>query len=224
MKRPIIIIIEKIGHYGFLLLFLCLMIGLKPFLNEYIERDLLADIFLIGVLMSGVYALDRDPIAFRICCGITFIIIVLRLLAHTDIGKLYHVSLFQTETILTGLFIVQLLWIILSHILTEQEVTSDTILGGACVFVLLGFLWGYIYFILNTLEPNSLTANSSFSKELADYIYFSFITLTSTGYGDILPVTQKARGLAILEAITGQLYLAIMISRLVSLHISSINK
>lgn len=224
MKRPIIAIIEKIGHYGFLLLFLCLMIGLKPFLNEYIERDLLADIFLLGVLMSGVYALDRDPIALRISSSIAFIIILLRLFVHTDIGKLYHSNLFQAETILTALFIAQLLWIILTHILTEQEVSSDTVLGGACAFVLFGFLWGYAYFILNTLEPNSLSANTTLAKELSDYIYFSFITLTSTGYGDILPITQKARGLAILEAITGQLYLAIMISRLVSLHLSSLNK
>ena len=224
MKRPIHIIIEKIGHYGFLLLFLCLMIGLKPFLNDFIERDVLADAFLLGVLMSGVYALDRDPIAFRISCGITFIIIILRLLSHTGMSRIYHLDLFQTETILTSLFIAQLLWIILNHILIEQEVTSDTVLGGACAFVLLGFLWGYAYFILNTLEPDSLKGNTPFDKEPSDYVYFSFITLTSTGYGDILPISEKARGLAILEAITGQLYLAIMISRLVSLHISSMTK
>ena len=210
-------IIKKTGRYGFLLVFLCLMIGLKPFLNGFIERELLADLFLTGVFISGVYSLDRDPIALRISCGLTISVIILKILAHI-FGKPEPLHL--VELILTTLFVAQILWIILNHIVIEQEVTSDIVMGGACTFILLGFLWGYAYYILETLEPNSLKGNYPLSKEPADYIYFSFITLTSTGYGDILPITQKARGLALLEAIIGQLYLAIMISRLVSLHIS----
>jgi len=218
MKRLLPLIIKRTGHYGFLLLFLCSMIVLKPFLNDLIERDLLADIFLIGILISGVYALDRDPIALRISCGFAFIIIVLKVLSHVA-GKIYYLHLI--ELIITALFIAQVLWMILNHILIEQEVTSDIVMGGACAFILLGLLWGYAYYILEILEPNSLKGIHPFSKEPADYIYFSFVTLTSTGYGDILPISQKARGLALLEAIIGQLYLAIMISRLVSLHISN---
>ena len=221
MKRLLPKIIEKTGRYGFLLLFLCLMIGLKPFLNELIERDLLADIFLIGILISGVYALDRDPIALRVSCGLAFSIIVLKIYAHTLMGKTYHLHLI--ELVITGLFIIQVLSMILNHILLEQEVTSDIVMGGACAFILIGFLWGYAYYILDIIEP-SLKGNELLNKEPSDYIYFSFVTLTSTGYGDILPISEKARGLAILEAIIGQLYLAIMISRLVSLHISSQTK
>lgn len=217
--KPLTKVIDKTGRYGFLLLFLCLILGLKPFLDNVVERDLLADIFLIGILVSGVYALDRDPIASRISCALAFIVIVLKVLSHILSSKLYYLHLL--ELILTALFIIQVLWMVLEHILIEQEVTSDTVLGGACAFVLLGFLWGYTYYILNTLEPHSFTANRALSKEPSDYIYFSFVTLTSTGYGDILPTSEKARGLVILEAITGQLYLAIMISRLVSLHISN---
>jgi hypothetical protein len=210
-------IIKKIGRYGFLLSFMCLMIGLKPFLHDLIERDLLADIFLIGILISGVYALDRDPIAFRISCGLTLSVITLKVLSHI-ISKIEYLHL--VELILTALLIAQILWMILNHILIEQEVTSDIVMGGACAFILLGFLWAYAYYILETLEPNSLKGSSRLSVEPFEYMYFSFVTLTSTGYGDILPISQKARALAVLEAITGQLYLAIMISRLVSLHIS----
>jgi len=87
-------------------------------------------------------------------------------------------------------------------------------------FILLGFIWAYAYYLLETIYPNSIKAASPLSNDPSDYIYFSFVTLTSTGYGDILAISPKARGLSILEAIIGQLYLAIMISRLVSLHIS----
>jgi hypothetical protein len=206
--------VEKTGRYGFLLLCLCLMIGLKPFLTDFIERDLLTDIFLICVLVSGIYALDRDPVALRISCVLAFSVIILKMLSRLSI------PLHLLELVLTDLFFAQVLSMILHHILIEQEVTYDTVMGGACAFVLIGFLWAYAYYILETLEPNSLKGSQPLSQEPSDYIYFSFVTLTSVGYGDILPISQKAHSLAILEAIIGQLYLTIMVSRLVSLHIS----
>lgn len=209
--------IEKTGRYGFLLVSMCLMIGFKPFLNNFVEEALLADLFFTCVLISGIYALDRDPIAFRISCGLMAAVIILKVLHHT-IGRIH--SLHIVELILIILFIMQILSMTLKHILIKQDVTTDIVMGGACTFVLLGFIWAYAYYLLETLYPNSIKGASPLSSDPSDYIYFSFVTLTSTGYGDILAISPKARGLSILEAIIGQLYLAIMISRLVSLHIS----
>ena len=94
------------------------------------------------------------------------------------------------------------------------------IMGGACAFVLIGIVWAYIYYLLEIFQPNSFKAAEPLGDDLGDFMYYSFVTLTTLGYGDVLAVSKQARGLTILEAIIGQLYLAIMISRLVSRHTS----
>lgn len=211
-------LIEKIGRYGFLLISMLLMIGLKPFLNDLIEAVLLADIFIFTILLSGAYALSKTPKAFRFSCFIVFIILFLRAI-HYSIGDIQELHIL--ELMLTMIFIMQILLMIIGHLMREQEITADIVMGGACAFVLFGFVWGFAYYLLDILQPHSFTRTNPLNNEVSDYIYFSFVTVTSLGYGDILPVTQQARGLSVLEAIIGQLYLAIMISRLVSLHISN---
>ncbi len=116
--------------------------------------------------------------------------------------------------------IIQILIIIFEHLLIEQDITSDMIMGGACAFVLIGIVWAYIYYLLEIFQPNSFKAAEPLGDDLGDFMYYSFVTLTTLGYGDVLAVSKQARGLTILEAIIGQLYLAIMISRLVSRHTS----
>ncbi|OTE97435.1 hypothetical protein BCS42_05345 [Crenothrix sp. D3] len=85
---------------------------------------------------------------------------------------------------------------------------------------LFGFVWAYIYYLLEIFQPNSFKAAKQLGHNLGEFVYYSYVTLTTLGYGDVLAVSKQARGLTILEAIIGQLYLAIMVSRLVSLHIS----
>ena len=74
---------------------------------------------------------------------------------------------------------------------------------------------------LEIFHPNSFKSNVGLCDDLVDFNYYSFVTLTTVGYGDILAITRVGRALSIFEAITGQLYLAIMSSRLVGLHASS---
>lgn len=209
--------IEKTGRYGFLLASICLMIGLNPFLDAWVEKDLLTDIFFTCILIAGIHALDRDRLSFRISCGLMASIIIFKVLHHS-FGKVQYLHLL--ELMMTILFILHLWWMMLKHIITEKKVTADIIMGGACAFVLMGFAWGFAYYFLQIIHPDSLKGSAPLNTDASDFIYFSFVTLTSTGYGDILPISPQARALAVLEAIFGQLYLAIMISHLVSLHIS----
>jgi hypothetical protein len=110
-----------------------------------------------------------------------------------------------------------MIWI---HIEKAQEVTSDLIMAAACAYILLGLVWAYAYYLLEIFHPNSFKGLENMNKDIWNFYYYSFVTLTTMGYGDILGVTKSARSLSILEAITGQLYLAIMISRLVGLYVS----
>ncbi len=208
---------RKIGRYGFLLMSMFLMIGLKPFLEDLVRVDLLADIFFSCVLMSGLYALSNSPTAFKTSCLLMFIITGLKIVHHLVDNV---TALYALELVLSMLFIIQILIIIFEHLLIEQDITSDMIMGGACAFVLIGIVWAYIYYLLEIFQPNSFKAAEPLGDDLGDFMYYSFVTLTTLGYGDVLAVSKQARGLTILEAIIGQLYLAIMISRLVSRHTS----
>jgi ABC-type multidrug transport system fused ATPase/permease subunit len=101
------------------------------------------------------------------------------------------------------------------------RVTYHRILGAIVVYMATAYLFVALYHLLVVTDPNAFTGLPSGGPgpaTLTSLIYFSYVTLTSTGYGDIAPVHPLARGLANLEAVVGQLYPAILLARLVSLH------
>ena len=107
-------------------------------------------------------------------------------------------------------------------VVTGKRVTTDTILGGLCVYMLMGIIWAIMYSFLYYLIPGSfsgLRVDSEVNR-LLEFIYYSFVTLTTLGYGDLLPVNPIARALAYLEALIGQIYVAVLIAGLVSIRIS----
>jgi voltage-gated potassium channel Kch len=83
-------------------------------------------------------------------------------------------------------------------------------------YLLAGIFFGIFYWVLEQIAPRTFAAAGDFSRMSA--IYFSFVTLATLGYGDIVPRTDVARGLAIVEGVGGQLFLAVMVARLVSLY------
>jgi hypothetical protein len=108
----------------------------------------------------------------------------------------------------------------------------DKIYGAVCIYLLLGLLWGYAYTILEIARPGSFSFSGQNSPralvEQSDYRdlerelnYYSYVTLTTLGYGEITPLTGRARQLAWMEAMLGQLFIAITIARLVGTHIAS---
>jgi hypothetical protein len=107
-----------------------------------------------------------------------------------------------------------------SAIRREKEVTEDLITGAVCAYLLIGMLWTFVYYFLVLAKEGSFGLARTFRHDVGSFFYYSFVTLTTLGYGDIVPLTSPARSLAVLEAVTGQLYLAITIARLVGVQIS----
>jgi voltage-gated potassium channel Kch len=106
--------------------------------------------------------------------------------------------------------------------LRATSVDREHLYAAADAYVLAGVFLGVFYWVLDRTWPTSLVFANERSEEvltLASGIYFSFVTLATLGYGDIVPHSEPARGLAIVEAVAGQLYLAVMIAHLVSLHV-----
>jgi len=115
--------------------------------------------------------------------------------------------------------------VILGHILKMHQsatTTMDLIYGAISIYLMMGITWSFLFMVVEAIEPGSFfirpEQNLDGILNQADFIYYSFATLTTLGYGDITPVTSQARSLAILEAVTGTLYIAVLIARLVGLY------
>jgi len=120
--------------------------------------------------------------------------------------------------------------VILAFLFQEQRITLNMIFASLCVYLLLGVLWAQVYSLLAFLEPESFVfglardesiRSMRFGGERSVFpLYFSLVTMTTLGYGDIVPASSAARMFAAVQAVTGQLYLAVLVARLVGLHIS----
>ena len=126
------------------------------------------------------------------------------------------------ETVL--LFYIILL--ISGDVFTTDKVDADTICGSVSVYLLLGAAFGAIYSIVHLLDPQGFSGlEPSFASDPSlgpnrALMYYSFVTLTTLGYGDIAPVNSFARAAANVEAIFGQLYLTVLVARLVGQHLA----
>lgn len=104
---------------------------------------------------------------------------------------------------------------------SNTMVTGDTIKGGISIYFLLGLFWTMLYLIAMEFDPNAIS-NINPTRDEASFncFYFSFTTLTTLGYGDIAPISKYAKILAFMEAVTGQVYLAIFVAQLIGLSIA----
>ncbi|HEY5141327.1 MAG TPA: ion channel [Methylococcales bacterium] len=178
--------------------------------------DVITDIFFAFSLISGLHAVRGQPRQLRFALLLATAIIVVDTLHFTL--KIQALDWLQLG--IGAVFFMQMLVMIWTYIEKENEVTIDLIMAAACAYILLGLVWAHAYFLVEIFHPNSFKGSENMGDDIWNFIYYSFVTLTTVGYGDILAVTKSARALSILEAITGQLYLAIMISRLVGLYAS----
>ena len=135
---------------------------------------------------------------------------------------------------LSAVFFAKLIWNILHDIYGPERPTAERIFGALCAYVFVGVLFALLYAHLEFRDPsmnaftisNGATIESTASETslIPVFTYFSFVTLTTLGYGDITPVSDAARTLAWMEALLGQLYLAVMVAGFVAEHISRGNQ
>jgi hypothetical protein len=104
------------------------------------------------------------------------------------------------------------------HALRAGVVDAEHIFAALDVYLLAGLIFAVCYWLLDQTWPASFGVASASDLDLARAIYFSFVTIATLGYGDVVPASDSARGLAILEAVGGQMYLTVLVARLVSLY------
>ncbi len=125
--------------------------------------------------------------------------------------------LHATVDIVTSLCLVGVLMLLLRGLFREREVTLSTVAGVLAAYLLIGVVFASAYNAAFTISPDTFTATFE-PLERFDLLYFSFITLTTVGFGDITPADDVTRALAMSEAVTGQLFLVTVVARVVSLY------
>ncbi|WOO41972.1 potassium channel family protein [Rubellicoccus peritrichatus] len=111
---------------------------------------------------------------------------------------------------------------LIKSVLQAPKVTADIIAGSIAVYLLLGITWAAIYTGIDSLIPGSFNVSNPLDPKAdltrPDFLYFSFITLSTLGYGDIVPIKPLARSFAFMEAMVGVIYVAVFVGRIVALH------
>ncbi len=134
-----------------------------------------------------------------------------------------HLLKLQTAAVVLGIVFLSFVTLaFIWYVLSDATVTVDSLAGAVAAYLLVGITYGLAYGLIEQLAPGSFrdTVQPGRVLQPSEFIYFSFVTLTTLGYGDIVPWGAHARSLIILEAATGIMYPAVLIGRLIGLHIS----
>jgi hypothetical protein len=211
--------LPRFTYFG-LLLFLIFFFIVAPFFSKGAHARLVLDLSLMSMLILSAY----------ICSSNKKYLIVAITLAAPAILRMFFpgAEVDEITLIFNSAFFVFVIGILLHLLFTTTYITKDVIYAALSVYFLIGVLYGIVFTLLECFFPGSFalphpigdhTFYGAFGQDL---IYFSFVTLTTSGYGDIVPLSQPAKFLSVLEAITGQIYLTVMIARLIGIHISQL--
>ena len=172
------------------------------------------------ILLAGLYAISHNKKLFIV----SLICAVVGFAANSHRYFIESFSFHLIAICFYGLFFTLIAIATLLYVLKDEKITTNRINGALCFYLLLGIIWAFLFAAIETLHAESflifgqdIAAQSD--NLFADFIYYSFATLTTLGYGDIAPSSHPARALSTLEAVTGQMYIAVLVARLVGLHI-----
>ena len=203
----------------FIHLFISLLalLVIYPFVENLPYLRTLFSAILTAVFISAIYAISQKRHHALIA-----IFLALPAIASTWGSYLYDSkALFLVGRVSMVMFYILVIINILTFIFKQDEIRRDLIVGAAVVYLLMALMWSSLYMMLETLSPGSFALpDGQLQNSRYLFIYYSFVTITTLGYGDVTPLTSMASGVSTLEAIIGQLYLIITVAWLVGVHVS----
>ncbi len=213
--------------YRDLTIALGLLFVLGPVLSYLMESSKIDSYLTVAFLIFALYELTRRT---------SDVVIGLALGLPAVAGGVFNAATPDTPIInlvpivLMALFLGFLVWRILKDLANGSRISSEKIYGAVCAYLLIGFLFASVYGFVALVDPNAFAFSDALKAELAGrsgeqgfgiFTYYSFVTMSTLGYGDISPISSTACTIAWMHAVLGQLYLAIMIAGLVGSHIAS---
>ena len=211
--------IEKFINMRFLVLLILIlfMLVLTPFLDDFVSTRILMDVFLTAIFIAIISAIRSNRVQTMIASVLALPLIIatwsIYFIEYTGIGLLTKVF---------GALFFGYAAVNISRIIAKSEkVTKDIIFAAIVAYLLIALMWAFLYMMLEMVYPGSFSfPDKEYWGETMQFEYFSFVTITTLGYGDITPITDKASALALIEAVVGQIYLVVLVAWLVGMHVS----
>jgi len=194
---------------------LSMIIG-SPFLDAILHYEVIPDIFITIIFILGIHAISRKR-------RHVYIALALAIPMFLGVWSAYILQSFKPVVyghFFGTLFIGFVISLLTNFIFSDKKVTKEVIFAAVVVYLLLAMMWANAYLILEFYNPGSFSIPGGQTQNPFQYLYFSFVTITTLGYGDVAPLTLKASSLVILEAVTGQIYLVVVVAWLVGMYVS----
>ena len=209
----LITLMERHGFRNLLILLLIYIVG-SPFLEPYPRLGILAHLFLSVTLFFAVYTVQR----YQGRRSITLVVLLALLILYW-LG-LYNLIRFSRpgSYLLFILYFGLLMYFYIRELGRFQRITLELLYATLCLYLIIGLFWGSLYTLLYELDPGAYGGtllDAAKGTKLHIFNYFSMVTLTTLGYGDITPQTPGAGALCQLEAIIGQFFTAVVVGWLV---------
>ena len=212
--------LRRFSAIEFLIAIVALFVS-TPFIEPLRSGPLIESLLFTLVLISGVLAIADRRWVVIVAATLAVATLAARWFGHLRPDRM------PPEIFLIGgiLFVLFVIINLLRFVLTASGVDAEVLCASISAYLLLGLLWTLAYWLVDETIPNAF-AFSGADKSVAgsNGFYFSFITMSTVGYGDVIPVAKVARMLAALEAMTGLLYVAVLIARLVAIQTTTRNR
>ena len=214
-----------LGRHGAMLSSLIILFGALPLGHLLVGENLRFPLLLALVLTTAVFVNSHQR----------WIYVLTLIIGVGAISGLAYSAYFDSAPIrlagqMLGLALLGLTtFVMFNSLLHAEAVSQDTVIGGICVYLLIGLCFALSFILMTDLSPGALALGTEpLVRSAADssahsttLLYFSFVTLTTLGYGDVRPIGELARMFCVAEALIGQLYLAVFVARLVALYVVS---
>lgn len=209
---------SKSGHgtYTRLLISLIGVVILTPIFNLFPIGKTLIHIAFVGVIVSAIWDIARTHrlLMISLTLGIPAVAIRITSMVDTSQAPLINAAVATLGILFFAYVVFEIVW----DITTSSTVTNDTIRGATCAYLLMGLAWASAYQLVSQIQPGAINLGTGTDiVQEQNFTYYSFVVLTTLGFGDITPVSGLAKGLTWIEAVVGQLFIATIIARLVGM-------
>jgi len=205
----------KRRRWAMLLVAILLLLIMSPFPGAFDRLDNLISPLAAVVVLAVTLCTARRLLTIVLMLALTLVWLVISI--ATDGSGLFA----GASTVAPVLFLLVMgsVFLLLANWLAHVTVINAEVLCAAiCGYLIVGLFWAGIYALVQNVDPQAIITHDSIKLEHGDFIYFSYTTLTTTGFGDLVPKNPVARMWAVIEAVTGTFYVAIVIARFVTLY------
>jgi hypothetical protein len=201
-------------RYGLVLLLILCSLVFQLGAPDYDWARLVTITLQGGTLVLALYASEARPAIIRLATAVVALAVLASAAALIGFGELGTTPGRIVAVLLIALAPLAIVSGVIRGVRTEGAVTLHTMFGVLCIYLLLGMLFATAYALVGDAQADPFFA-SGIDPDLSDYLYFSFATLTTVGYGDLSAATHLGRSVAITEALIGQIYLVTVVALIV---------